>query len=96
MAAALCLNGGRNNSQLTRSLERILEEAALTGELPLSGRNLKEFPKAASKYDLYDTVSVGKFANCSVFCWSFRYFRSVASFESVNTGHIRFLLRGYP
>ncbi|XP_043481549.1 leucine-rich repeat and calponin homology domain-containing protein isoform X1 [Leptopilina heterotoma] len=46
--------------QLTRSLERILEEAHLSGELKLSGRKLKDFPKigktGASKYDLQDTV----------------------------------------
>ncbi|XP_018377058.1 PREDICTED: leucine-rich repeat and calponin homology domain-containing protein 1-like isoform X3 [Trachymyrmex cornetzi] len=46
--------------QLTRSLERILEEAHLSGELKLSGRKLKDFPKVgkagAAKYNLQDTV----------------------------------------
>uniref|UniRef100_A0AAG5D9V7 Calponin-homology (CH) domain-containing protein n=1 Tax=Anopheles atroparvus TaxID=41427 RepID=A0AAG5D9V7_ANOAO len=48
--------GGHLQSQLTRSLERILEDAHLSGELKLSGRKLKDFPKAAGKYNLSDTV----------------------------------------
>ncbi|XP_052869137.1 leucine-rich repeat and calponin homology domain-containing protein [Anopheles cruzii] len=48
--------GGLLQSQLTRSLERILEDAHLSGELKLSGRKLKDFPKAAGKYNLSDTV----------------------------------------
>ncbi|XP_058815186.1 leucine-rich repeat and calponin homology domain-containing protein isoform X2 [Topomyia yanbarensis] len=48
--------GGHMQSQLTRSLERILEDANLSGELKLSGRKLKDFPKAAGKYNLSDTV----------------------------------------
>ncbi|XP_039280765.1 leucine-rich repeat and calponin homology domain-containing protein isoform X2 [Nilaparvata lugens] len=44
-------------SQLTRSLERILEEAHLSGELKLSGRKLKDFPRTGGKYDLTDTVT---------------------------------------
>ncbi|KAJ2944542.1 hypothetical protein O0L34_g3890 [Tuta absoluta] len=43
------------HSQLTKSLERILEDAFLSGELKLSGRKLREFPKPV-KYDLSDTV----------------------------------------
>ncbi|XP_055551073.1 leucine-rich repeat and calponin homology domain-containing protein isoform X2 [Wyeomyia smithii] len=48
--------GGHMQSQLTRSLERILEDANMSGELKLSGRKLKDFPKAAGKYNLSDTV----------------------------------------
>uniref|UniRef100_A0A1Q3FX35 Putative leucine-rich repeat lrr protein n=1 Tax=Culex tarsalis TaxID=7177 RepID=A0A1Q3FX35_CULTA len=48
--------GGHLQSQLTRSLERILEDANLSGELKLSGRKLKDFPKAAGKFNLSDTV----------------------------------------
>lgn len=48
-------------NQLTRSLERILEEAHISGELKLSGRKLKDFPKAAGKYNLNDTVIAGEF-----------------------------------
>ncbi|EEB19707.1 hypothetical protein Phum_PHUM584210 [Pediculus humanus corporis] len=49
------MNGHLQN-QLTKSLERILEEAHLSGELKLSGRKLKDFPKSGGKYDLSDTV----------------------------------------
>ncbi|XP_053616361.1 leucine-rich repeat and calponin homology domain-containing protein isoform X3 [Plodia interpunctella] len=50
------MNGHNNiHSQLTKSLERILEDAYLSGELKLSGRKLREFPKPV-KYDLSDTV----------------------------------------
>lgn len=55
---------GHIQKQLTRSLERILEEAHLSGELKLSGRKLKDFPKVGktgSKYNLSDTVIAGKF-----------------------------------
>uniref|UniRef100_A0A182PVR4 Uncharacterized protein n=1 Tax=Anopheles epiroticus TaxID=199890 RepID=A0A182PVR4_9DIPT len=52
--------GGHLQSQLTRSLERILEDAHLSGELKLSGRKLKDFPKAAGKYNLSDTVIAGE------------------------------------
>jgi hypothetical protein len=48
------------SNQLTRSLEKILEEAHLGGELKLSGRKLKEFPRTGGKYDLSDTVFAGK------------------------------------
>ena len=55
---------GHIQKQLTRSLERILEEAHLSGELKLSGRKLKDFPKvgktSSSKYNLQDTVIAGK------------------------------------
>lgn len=51
---------------LTRSLEKILEEAHLSGELKLSGRKLKEFPRTGGKYDLSDTVIAGKFKYLSV------------------------------
>lgn len=54
------MNGHNNiHSQLTKSLERILEDAYLSGELKLSGRKLREFPKPV-KYDLSDTVVAGK------------------------------------
>lgn len=59
MAMNMCSNMQQN--QLTRSLERILEDANLSGELKLSGRKLKDFPKAAGKYNLNDTVIAGKF-----------------------------------
>ncbi|XP_077146278.1 DISP complex protein LRCH3 isoform X5 [Ranitomeya variabilis] len=39
-----------------RSLERALEEAAVTGSLNLSGRKLREFPRSAARQDLSDTT----------------------------------------
>lgn len=42
-------------------LLKIFEEANLSGELKLSGRKLKDFPKAAGKYNLSDTVIAGKY-----------------------------------
>lgn len=43
-----------------RSLERALEEAAVTGSLNLSGRKLREFPRSAVRQDLSDTTQAGK------------------------------------
>lgn len=37
-------------------LSKIFEDAHLSGELRLSGRKLKDFPKITGKYDLSDTV----------------------------------------
>lgn len=54
-------SSGHLQNQLTRSLERILEEANQSGELRLNNRKLKDFPKACSKYNLSDTVIAGKF-----------------------------------
>lgn len=57
----VCLKKGEMNSgAISRSLERILEDANLSGELKLCGRKLKEFPKIAGKFDLRDTVFAGK------------------------------------
>ena len=59
------------------SLERLLEVAHATGELVLTCRNLKTFPKHRCKYDLKDTVTVGKTDdfvisyNCSLYCTYF-------------------------
>ncbi len=43
--------------QLSRSLERALDEAVYSGELILNGRKLREFPNF--KCDLSDTISAG-------------------------------------
>ncbi|KAF5295051.1 hypothetical protein FQR65_LT10604 [Abscondita terminalis] len=56
MAVIVPNTSGHLQNQLTRSLERILEEANQSGELRLSNRKLKDFPKAYSKYNLSDTV----------------------------------------
>ncbi|XP_055296171.1 leucine-rich repeat and calponin homology domain-containing protein isoform X2 [Sitodiplosis mosellana] len=37
-------------------MPKVFEEANLSGELRLSGRKLKDFPKTAAKYNLSDTV----------------------------------------
>lgn len=44
------------NSQLSRSLESELENAVKTGELKLSAKNLKDFPKHGERYNLQDTI----------------------------------------
>lgn len=49
-------------NQLSRSIERALDEATYTGELVLSGRKLREFPNysyASNKCDLSDTITAG-------------------------------------
>lgn len=66
MAMVASNMSGHIQKQLTRSLERILEEAHLSGELKLSGRKLKDFPKVGktgSKYSLSDTVIAGEFVS---------------------------------
>ncbi|XP_049948524.1 leucine-rich repeat and calponin homology domain-containing protein-like [Schistocerca serialis cubense] len=60
MAMVASNMSGHLQSQLTRSLEKILEEAHLSGELRLTGRKLKDFPLVRGKYDLSDTVIAGK------------------------------------
>ena len=47
-------------SPLNRNLERLFEEAQISGELKISSRRLREFPKVAAKYNLSDTVFGGK------------------------------------
>lgn len=55
-----------HHNQLARSLERILEEAHLSGELILTNRKLKDFPKTGTKFNLNDTVIAGLY-NSSLF-----------------------------
>ncbi|KAM9031143.1 DISP complex protein LRCH3-like isoform 2-T2 [Sarcophilus harrisii] len=56
------INGGPNPgtgpgpASWSRSLDRALEEAAVTGTLSLSGRKLREFPRGAANHDLTDTT----------------------------------------
>lgn len=47
-----------NRHNPTRSLEKLLEDAHLCGELKLGAQKLKEFPKT-NKYDLSDTTLAG-------------------------------------
>lgn len=44
----------------SRSLDRALEEAVVTGVLSLSGRKLREFPRGAANHDLTDTTRAGE------------------------------------
>lgn len=44
---------------LTRSLEKILDECQASGELKLTNRKLKDFPKYYTKFNLSDTVFAG-------------------------------------
>jgi hypothetical protein len=74
---------GHIQKQLTRSLERILEEAHVSGELKLSGRKLKDFPKVGKtlgsiKYNLQDTVLAGEFFLINTFF--FYYYRVYLAF----------------
>ena len=54
---------GHIQNQLTRSLEKILDDANQSGELKLSNRKLKDFPKTSEKYNLRDTVIAGECRN---------------------------------
>ena len=49
-----------NVMNLTRSLEKILDECSASGELKLANRKLKDFPKYYGKFNLSDTVFAGK------------------------------------
>ena len=53
--------GGGSPAALSRTIERVLDDAQYTGEIDLSGRRLKDFPRtSAAKYDLVDTAVVGR------------------------------------
>ncbi|XP_052823521.1 DISP complex protein LRCH3 isoform X12 [Octopus bimaculoides] len=54
--AASFATGGQSPTSVSRTLERVFEDAQYSGEVLLCGRNLKEYPKFASKFDLADTV----------------------------------------
>lgn len=49
------------SSQLSRSLESELENAVKTGELKLSAKNLKDFPRHGERYNLQDTLLAGNY-----------------------------------
>lgn len=60
------LSPSQNQKFTTRSVERILDDCGLSGELLLCGRKLKDFPKVAPsttgrQLSLEDTVFAGKF-----------------------------------
>ena len=53
------------NAQLSRSLESELENAVKTGELRLSAKNLRDFPKHGDRFNLRDTILAGNYRNWS-------------------------------
>ena len=65
--AAVPPAGGQSPTSLSRTLERVFEEAQHTGEINLSGRKLKEYPKVSAKYDLGDSTLTGRFYKFGIF-----------------------------
>jgi len=59
-------SGSQSPTSLTRTIEKVFDESQYTGEINLSGRKLKEYPKCACKYDLVDTTSAGNTGHCFV------------------------------
>ncbi|KAL7043628.1 hypothetical protein ACKWTF_001600 [Chironomus riparius] len=53
---AVSVINNTNVMNLTRSLEKILDECSVSGELVLANRKLKDFPKYYGKFNLTDTV----------------------------------------
>ena len=58
MAASIAVSG-LSPPSLGRPVDRILEEAQSTGEVLLSGRKLRDYPKIRANYDLVDTIHAG-------------------------------------
>lgn len=52
--------GSQSPTSITKPLERVFEDAQHTGEIQLSCRKLREYPKKAAKYDLVDTITAGQ------------------------------------
>ncbi|XP_076453861.1 uncharacterized protein LOC143289000 [Babylonia areolata] len=48
--------GGQSPPVIGRPVDRVFEDAQFTGEVNLSGRKLKDYPKICTKYDLADTI----------------------------------------
>ena len=63
-------SGSQSPTSVSRTIEKVFDESQYTGEINLSGRKLKEYPKCACKYDLVDITSAGK-------CRSSLYFLDV-------------------
>ena len=61
MANSFRPSGQVSPTMFSRTLERVFEDAQHTGEINLSGRNLKEYSNIAEKFDLVDTTTVGEF-----------------------------------
>ena len=60
MATGFHGSGSQSPTSLSRTIEKVFDESQYTGEINLSGRKLKEYPKCACKYDLVDITSAGK------------------------------------
>ena len=60
MATVFDGSGSQSPTSLSRTIEKVFDESQYTGEINLSGRKLKEYPKCACKYDLVDITSAGK------------------------------------
>ena len=68
---------GQSPTSLSKTLEKVLEDAQHTGEINLAGRKLKEYPKIASKYDLVDTITTG----------ALEFIRSITHLHNMSTCH---------
>ena len=69
MATSFHGSGSQSPTSLSRTIEKVFDESQYTGEINLSGRKLKEYPKCACKYDLVDIASAGNIDHClSMFC----------------------------
>lgn len=51
--------GSQSPTSLTKPIEKVFEDAQHTGEILLTSRKLREYPKIAAKYDLVDTILAG-------------------------------------
>lgn len=76
-------SGLQSPPPIGRPVDRVFEEAQFTGEIYLNGRKLRDYPKLCSKYDLSDTIHVGKFT-CSRQTRHSSIFRSLVSVKSEN------------
>lgn len=50
-------SGSQSPASISRTIERIFDEAQHTGEINLSGRKLKKLPSCSNSYDLLDTTA---------------------------------------
>ncbi|XP_052216760.1 serine-rich adhesin for platelets-like [Dreissena polymorpha] len=57
MATTYHGGGSQSPTSLSKPIERVFEDAQHTGEILLSCRKLREYPKMSAKYDLVDTIS---------------------------------------
>ena len=48
-----------NTNIMSRTIERVFDDAQNTGEILLSNRKLDHYPHQSSKYDLTDTMLIG-------------------------------------